>query len=276
MKYFCFLLPLIVFKPCVAQMLRSSLPVNYTTVGTYSQHFTDVFSFTKNQASLARVKNIATGIYSEKRYLLQELKELSAAMSFPCLQGGVGIAADYTGVSNYNQSHAGLAYGKSLGAKIDLGVQFNYNHISLAGYGGATAMNFEIGTIFHITDKIQSGCHIYNPVGGKFGKNSGEKLSSVFSLGLGYEASEKLYIGSEIIKEENQPVDFNVALHYAFEKQFFIRGGISSAVGNYYAGAGIFWKNIRLDMAADWHPKAGLTPSLVLIFILSKNTPEQE
>src|ERR1700712_1033556 len=122
------------------------------------------------------------------------------AISFPWLQGGAGIAADYTGFTDYNEAHLGVAYGKSLGAKISLGIQFNYNHISLAGYGAAGAMNVEIGTIFRLTDKISAGCHVYNPVGGKFGKNSGEKLASVYAFGLGYDASEKLFIASEIIK----------------------------------------------------------------------------
>ncbi len=276
MRYVCFILLPVLVRPCIAQMLRSSLPVSYTTVGTYSRHFTGVFSFTGNQASLAGVKNIAAGMYSEKRFMLRELKAVSAAISFPCWQGGSGVAVDYTGFTNYNESHAGIAYGRSLGPKVDLGIQFNYNHINLAGYGSAGATSFEIGTIFHLTNKIHAGCHVYNPVGGKFGKNSGEELSSIYAFGLGYEASEKLFVGLEIIKEENQPVNINVCMHYAFEKQFFIRGGISSAVGNYFAGAGISLKNLRLEMAADWHPQAGLTPSLLLIFILSQAKPEQQ
>lgn len=276
MKYPCFLFFTLLYLRCNSQLLRSSIPVSYTTIGTYSQHFTDVFSFTKNQATLSNVKNITAGVYSERRFMLQELKAFSAAISFPSLQGGIGVAADYSGFTDYSQSHIGLAYGRSLGSKIDMGVQFNYNRIGISGYGNAAAVNFEIGTIFHLTEKMLAGCHVYNPVGGKFGKDAGEKLSSVYSFGVGYEASDKLYLGSEIIKEENQPADFNIVLHYAFEKQFFVRGGVTTSVGNYFAGAGILWKNIRLDIAADWHPQAGLTPSLLLIFIFSTGKLEVE
>ncbi len=276
MKYYCFPLLLLSFNACLAQLLRSSPSGQYTTVGTYSRHFRDAFSFTGNQASLAGITNGNAGIYSEKRFLLRELQALSAAISFPCWQGGAGVALDYTGFTNYNESHAGVAYGRSLGANIDIGIQFNYQHINLAGYGSAAATNFEIGTIVHLTDKFHTGCHIYNPVGGKFGKNSEEKLPSLYSFGLGYEASEKLFVGSEIIKEESQPVAINVSLQYAFVKQFFIRCGLSSAVGNCFAGAGIYWKNIRLDIAASWHQQAGMTPSLLLIFKLYQSKFEQQ
>ena len=41
----------------------------------------------------------------------------------------------------------------------------------IAGYGNSSAINFEIGTVFHLTDKLHAGVHAYNPVGGKYGKN---------------------------------------------------------------------------------------------------------
>jgi hypothetical protein len=51
----------------------------------------------------------------------------------------------------------------SLGSKVDVGVQFNYYNVRIAGYGNAPAINFEIGTIFHLTDKLNTGFHAYNP-----------------------------------------------------------------------------------------------------------------
>jgi hypothetical protein len=276
MKCFCLFAVLIVVAPCAGQVLRSALPVAYTSAGTYSQHFTDPFSFVNNQAALSRVRNISAGIYSERRFMLRDLEQVSMAVAFPCMRGGAGIAADYTGFAGYSQTQAGIAYGRPLGEKIDLGIQFNYHHLGIAGYGGTGALNIEIGTILHLTNKIQAGYHIYNLVGGKFGRNSGEKLASIYTFGLGYEASEKLFIASEIIKEEDQPVNMNVSIHYAFVKQFFIRAGISSATGSYFAGAGISWKNTRLDLASGWHPQAGLTPSLLFIFMLTHHQTDPE
>lgn len=276
MKFVCFLAISLFVKPCFSQVLHSSRPANYIGVGAYSLNFKDVFSFTANQASLSHIKNTTAGVYSERRYMLNELKRFSAAVSFPSLQGGTGIAADYFGYGGYNESHAGIAYGRALGEKIDLGVQFNYHHIGMAGYGGTGAMNFEIGTLIHLTDKLLVGCHLYNPVGGKFNTDTGEKIASMYSFGAGYEASKKLLITATLVKEENQPVNVNVALQYAFVKQFFIRGGLTSAAASYFAGAGITWKNFRIDVVADWHPQAGLTPCLLLVFKLTPSKADQE
>ena len=51
----------------------------------------------------------------------------------------------------------GLAYGRKLGSKIDVGAQFNYNGIRIAEYGNAAALSFEIGVIMHLTDKLHTG-----------------------------------------------------------------------------------------------------------------------
>jgi hypothetical protein len=127
----------------------------------------------------------------------------------PTNSGNFGFKAGYFGFSDYNESQMGLAYARKLGSKMDSGVQFNYNGIQVSGYGNSSAINFEIGTIFHLTDKLHAGVHAYNPVGGKYGKNSEEKLASVYTVGLGYEASDKFFISAEIEKEENQPVNIN-------------------------------------------------------------------
>ena len=113
--------------------------------------------------------------------------------------------------------------------------------------------------------KINAGIHIYNPVGGKLSKTDNEKLSSVYKFGIGYDASDKFFISTEIIKEEDQPVNVNAGVQYNFEKRFFAKAGISTDTNIGYAGAGISWKNFRLDVSASYHPQLGFSPGLMLI-----------
>ena len=144
-----------------------------------------------NQASLAQLKNASAGVFGERRFLLNELNNYSAAIGLPTKSGNFGLKAGYYGFSDYNESQLGLAYARKLGKKVDIGAQFNYNGIRIAGYGNDAAVSFEIGTVLHVTDKLHAGVHVNNPVGGKFGKDQKEKLASVYTFGLGYEASEK-------------------------------------------------------------------------------------
>lgn len=249
-----------------SQVLRRPVAATYTGLGAYSIHHADVFSFTSNQASLAQLKATTAGVYGERRFLLTALSSYNAAAAIPTSSGNFGLNAGYSGSADYNETRLGLAYARSLGSRVDIGVQFNYNGIRVAGYGSASTISFEAGSVIHLSDALHAGIHVNNPVGGKFGKEQQEKLPSVYTAGLGYEASEKFFISMEIVKEEDQPVTVNTGLQYTFLSILLARAGISSATSSAWVGIGILWKTLRVDVAASYHPRLGFTPGLLLIF----------
>jgi len=274
-KQTCLILSLICFNLFInGQTVRRPVAAVYAGLGSYSINHVDVFSFTNNQASLAQLKYASAGVYGERRFMLDELSLYQLAIAVPTNSGNFGIKAGYFGFSDYNESQMGLAYARKLGSKVDIGVQFNYNGILVSGYGNSSALNFEIGTIFHLTDKLHAGVHAYNPVGGKYGKNSEEKLASIYTVGLGYEASDKFFVSAEIEKEENQPVNVNAGMQYKFLPQFMARAGIATNTSNVYAGVGLFLKTFRLDVVASYHPQLGVTPGLMLVYNFSKKQNE--
>lgn len=254
----------------LAQTLRRPVAATYTGFGVYSLNHVDVFSFTSNQASLAQLKNASVGVYGERRFLLTELNNYTAVAALPTHSGNFGLKAGYSGFSDYNETQIGLAYGRKLGSKVDIGAQFNYNGIRINSYGNASAISFEMGTVLHVTDKLHAGVHVNNPVGGKFGKDQQEKLSSVYTVGLGYDASEKFFISAEIEKEEDRPVNVNAGFQYKFIPQLLVRAGISSATSSAWLGVGLTIKSLRLDITTSYHPQLGITPGLLLLFNLNK------
>ena len=269
-KPFLILLFLSIHLIINGQTVRRPVAAVYTGLGAYSNNHIDVFSFSNNQASLAQMKNASVGVYGERRFMLNELSLYKFAIAVPTNSGNFGVNVGYFGFSDYNESQMGLAYARKLGSKIDIGVQFNYNGIKVSGYGNSSAVNFEIGTVFHLTDKLNAGVHAYNPVGGKYGKNSEEKLASIYTVGLGYEASDKFFVSAEIEKEENQTVSVNGGIQYKVLPQFMIRAGIVTNTSVLYGGASLFLKTFRLDVVASYHPQLGVTPGLLLIYDFKK------
>ena len=249
-----------------AQVLRRPLAAAYTGMGAYSINHVDVFSFTANQASLAQLKNSAAGVYGERRFLLSELNNYTATIGLTTNSGNFGVKANYSGFSDYNETQLGLAYGRKMGNKVDIGAQINYQSIRINSYGNASAVSFELGTILHLTDKLHAGLHATNPVGGKFGKDQQEKLSSVYSFGIGYEASDKFLVSAEIQKEEDQPVNVNAGFQYIFIPQLLVRAGMSSATSAAWLGLGLTIKSFRLDVTTSYHPQLGITPGVLMLF----------
>lgn len=264
-KIYTFFIFILINTGINAQSLRRPIAASYIGLGAYSINHVDAFSFTSNQAALAQIKNAAIGVYGENRFLLNGTNMYSAVVALPTSQGNFGMQIDYFGFKNYNESQIGLAYARSLGSKLDIGVKFNYYSFRIPTYQSSSSINFEIGAIVHLTDKLNAGIHFYNPVGGNLSKTNDEKLSSIYKFGLGYEASESFLVSAEIVKEEDLPVNVNAGIQYNFQKQFFVRVGINSENQSPYAGAGVSWKDIRLDVSASYHPQLGLSPGLMLI-----------
>lgn len=248
-----------------SQTVRSPLSNVYTKLTAYSSIQNDGFSFTGNQAALAAGKKISFGVYGERRFMLAELGSYQLAFALPTRGGNFGLQAGYFGSASFNQSGLGMAYARSIG-NIDVGAQFNYYQIKIAGYENASAINFEAGAILHVTDQFQTGVHIYNPTRVSIGKNGEEKLPMIYSFGWGYDVSENFFIGTEIVKTENQPVNINAGLQYSFDEKLFARAGISSATSSFYLGAGFLLNGFRIDVTASLHPYMGMTPGLLLIY----------
>jgi len=255
-----------------AQSLRRPIAASYIGLGAYSINHVDAFSFSSNQAALARIKNPAIGVYGERRFLSGATDMYAAVVAVPTKQGNFGIELDYFGFKNYNESQIGFAYARSLGRLLDIGIKFNYYSFRIPAYQNSSAINFEIGAIAHLTEKLSAGAHFYNPVGGNLSKTNNEKLNSIYKFGIGYEASENFLVSAEIVKQEDLPVNVNAGVQYNFMKQFFARVGIASENESPYAGAGVSWNNLRLDISASYHPQLGFSPGLMLIVNFKSKT----
>ena len=199
-----------------------------------------------------------------------------ATAAVPVHNGGIGMAMQYSGFSDFNESQLSLAYGKNLG-HVSLGIQCNYNMVHITGYGNDAAIGIEAGSQWQITQGVTTGIHIVNPPigGGKFRNNAGEKLASLYQLGAGYEVSPQLFMSAELSKEEDKPVNVQAGLQYdAVPDKLFVRMGLATATTSPYAGMGWQWKNCRADITMRYHPLLGISPGLVLVFYGKQNTEQ--
>ena len=271
MKFFTLAIALFYCHIAHAQIVREPLTLKYAALGAYSRNFSDVYSGTSNQASLAQLTSGSFGVYGERRFMLEELNNYSAIIAIPTKSGTIGFQGDYFGSANFNENQIGLIYARKVTSVIDAGVKFNYHSVKVAGYGTSSAINFEIGTIFHLTEKLHTGIHIYNPTSSKLSKSGNEKLAAIYQFGLGYEASKNVFVSTEIVKQEDKDISVNAGLQYNLHEKVFLRAGISSLSNNSYLGLGLKLNFGRIDINAAYHPQLGFTPGVLLIINMKKS-----
>ncbi len=258
----------------ISQNARSPVVAYYTTSGAYSKNFSDAFSVNGNVAALAGVKQFTAGVYGERRFMLADVGLYSAVIAMPTKSGNFALITDYFGYNFYNETQLSIAHGRKVLDKVDIGARFNYYSIRIPTYGKASAVNFELAGIFHITEQLSSGVSVYNPFGSKLGKNSNEKLSPVYKAALGYEFSSSFFAAAEVIKEQSSAVNIHVGFQYKPIKQLFARAGVITGNSSYYFGVGYLYKDLRLDITASLHQQLGISPGILLLYQFKKNNDE--
>lgn len=251
---------------CLSQSAKQSLIAPYVKTGTYSINQADVFSYTTNQAALANATVFSAGVYSERKFMLNELNLFSTTFALPTKSGNFAVQLLHSGNSAFSETQGGIAYGRKLSDYIDVGVQFNYYTMQIAGYGRTAAINFEGGAILHFTDQLHGGIHVYNPTSSRIGKDGEERIPSTYSLGLGYDASDDFFVTTSIEKTEDEDLNVVASMQYKFADRFFARGGVVSATSVFFFGVGIKLERFRLDATASVHPQLGVTPGLMLVY----------
>jgi len=246
------------FQPVAAPQLGLS---------AYSQYQQDVFSSVHQQAALAKINKPAIGLYGENRFMLSENGAYTLGVAMPSAAGNFAVHLLYQGFYLFNVRQVGLAYARSLGKQVDIGIRFNYIGCSLSAM--RPILNVEGGLLFHLTEKFSAGIHLYNPVGSMLSKGS-LKINPVYKIGLGWDASENFYLAAEIIKEQSMNTNFVGGFLYHFQKQFFLKAGITTAQSNNYIGAGFACKQYRIDITASHHAQLGWSPGLMLIMEFKK------
>ncbi|MBK6825539.1 MAG: hypothetical protein IPG86_00980 [Chitinophagaceae bacterium] len=260
-----------------AQTLQRPVAATFAGTEGYSKRHAGALSGMVNQASMAGFNNFRAVLYAEKRYLLQEWQQIQMAASMPLQSGQMGMHLLYSGSSGYRETKAGLAYARNIGNKLDAGLQFNYHGIGMGGiYGSASAISFEAGMILHLSDKVNAGAHVNNPIGGKWSKSGTGKLPAVYSFGIGYDASAVFFTGLEIVKEEDQPVSIQAGFLYQPLPMIRIRAGVATATASAWMALGLQKKGWGLDITAACHPQLGISPGIILTVSGKKRMKDQD
>lgn len=272
LKFFVLVITIFFTHSSYGQVIKQPLSVLYTGLGAYSKNFADVFSAASNQAALAQTKTAGFGVYGERKFGLKELSAYTFIAVLPTAYGTFGVQGDYFGSAAYNESQLGVLYARKITNKIDVGAKFNYYAVHIPGNINVFSINFEIGAIIHFSDKFHSGFYVYNPGGSNLGKTGRDKLASIYKAGFGYEVSDLVFIGTEIIKQQNRPISVNAGLQYNLHKNIFIRTGISTLTNSYFS-VGLHLDFARININTSYHPQLGFTPGILLL-LNHKNTKD--
>ena len=240
-------------------------------MGRASVSLTDFWAIHNNPSGIAMQQRIAAGIAFENRYQLKELSLKSAAVVLPVNFGVLGLSFNQFGYSQYQENKIGIAYARSFGPMLRLGLQLDYLSSRFAeGYPGSDHVTFEIGAQSDLTEKLTAAAVIFNPLGVKRSDLTNERIPVVMRIGLGYHFTTQLTAVMEIEKRTDFGPDGRLGLEYKINEKFYARTGVAVNPGLVTFGAGWHTGRPDFDLAASLHQVLGSTAQASLIYHFGK------
>ena len=238
--------------------------------GGISVFTSGVWSTHNNPAGLAKLMNPVTGLYIENRFLIKELFFNVGSFALPVKNGGFGIAISHLRLGQYTNTFAGLAYGRQFGDKFSAGVRFDCYRVSFGKeYEAGTAISFDAGIQWEISEKVSFACNVFNPIRVEFSGLPDQKMPSIIRAGISYKPIPELVLLTEFKKSSGSDLDFSYGMEYSFDNKIFIRAGLGINNSKFSFGFGYVLTQFSFDVAATWHQMLGFTPQASLSYTFS-------
>lgn len=235
----------------------------------------DQWAIHNNPAGIAGLRQFGANIGYENRFGMKELSLKSAGMVAPVNFGVFGLSFNQFGYKLYHENKVGLAYARSFGPALRLGLQLDYLSSRFAeGYEGGDHVTFEMGAQYDITKKLSVAALVFNPIGVKRSSLTNERIPMAMRFGLGFHFTESLLATAEIEKYSDAEADAHLGLEYDLHHKFFLRTGVSVNPGVFSFGAGYRLGPLQLDLAGSIHQLIGSRLQASLTYTLGKKAGE--
>lgn len=222
-------------------------------------------SLWRNQAGLADLTTPTLIAAGEQRFLLADIRSVSAGVAYPTASGAFGLTVNYFGFDAFNQQQIGLAYGRRLLDQLSIGARFLYLNTRIPDYGQRGHLTFELGVMAELLPELQIGAQIHNPLQLQVVEN--ETLPTIFTLGVAWRASEKVLISGEMEKDIDFPARAKLGVDYRIVEELALRVGVGSNPSLISFGAGYLLENgLAFDLAVHYHQFLGFTPGVDIIY----------
>lgn len=231
----------------------------------------DIWSYYHNPAATAELKSIEAGVFYESRFLAKELQTQAIAFALPIKKGVFSLGATTFGYEQYRSTKAGLGYSLQLSENFFLGAQVNMHQLRFnENYGSSLSATGEIGLLAKVSEKWMVGISAMNFGAQKISAIE-ERFTSVLRAGFRYKLSEVVLITGEVEKQTIHDFSFKGGIEYVPVKNFFVRLGAQSGPTSFAFGLGYKWNQLSMDIATNYHPILGWTPSFGLNYQFTKN-----
>ncbi len=225
----------------------------------------DVFAIFNNPAGLGELTSYEVGLfYSPSPFGLTELSNGFGTAAYPTSIGTFSAGFMIYGFELYKETKLALAFGRKFYDNFSAGATAFYKNISIKNYGNKGFLFFNLGGIFHVSNKLDLGFNLENITRTTIG-NEDNQIPVVFWSGINFKVLNDLQIFAALKKETNYNASLRFGVEYMILEFLHLRFGAANEPDTYSTGVGILYNIFQFDYAVFSHTDLGLTHQFGLI-----------
>lgn len=244
---------------------QNNLGPRLTAMGNAGAAVTDVWAIQSNPSAICDFTAPIVSISYIKHLFSNEVSTQALAAAIPYKSNTFGAGFLRYGLPEYQESKISFAYVKKFGKTLSFGLNVNYHQLKIENYGSSTGFSVDAGALYQFLNHFAIGAFVRNPFKQKL--SSIEVLTEIpasFNIGAGFSASDKLTIATTVSKIINHAIDVSLGIDYKIVGLLSLRGGLSIKPFKQYAGFGLNYRKILLDMATTYDANLGYAPQIAI------------
>jgi len=218
-----------------------------------------------NPASLASLTSFRSTIfYSPSPFQLSQLTNygLLVAKDFYVVQTGIAVSS--FGFTLYRETTGSIIFANRMLDKFSFGASISLYHLSIAEYGSAASLAFDVGGIYSLTDEVNIGVAINNLNGAAFGED--DDVPQTFLAGISYHIIDDAAVNFDLVKDVRYEPTYRASVEFSPHEIMVLRAGIQGEPSRLFGGIGVTILPFTVDYGIATHADLGLTHSIGISF----------
>ena len=258
----CFALSLHKQISYAQHQLSPNIP--FGRLSAYHKKNNSMLSVTCNPASCLYQRSFSVLLYTEKRFLINELNFIEGMVYIPIQQ--FDLMLDYTrfGFSQFNQTSIGFNCSRPLTSLVDVGLAIRTTLARSEKEKWNTEFGFAVGVIFHQSENFSTGLVFTQTKTAESNFNTNGIPLINCAAGFGYQISDGVNLGLQCSRAYQGSLMLMGSLQFQLKELVQFEIGYQSGAQSFFAGATMKNKFINVGFFLAQHPNLGITPGFMI------------
>lgn len=252
--FLCLIITFLLQASAVASFERKDLGSIYIAGGSAGlASLQNDFAVFLNPAQIPYSNPAKVELFYKKFFGLEDLNLIALNSTFRLANVPVGLGVSRYGNKLYNETEIRVGSSYQIMDSLSFGVTVNGYMLSIARFGNAAAVGFDLAGYYRINSSLSTAFNIGNLNEPKIGHDK-ERIPLRLSLGLTYRPLGNIEINADAVKDDRFTFDYRIGMGYQMNSWLTLLGGFKQQTNQFAGGFLLVKSKFYMAYSLEYHP----------------------